>query len=501
MYQFSGKLKMFSIALIVLGALGIGLGFYNAPSTVEEAMEMVASSDHGDGHGAEASHGSASKEEHSSQSHTNENHSSEAHKSEDIHSESHNESVKDAHVTGGHANETAHGEHHDDAHAEHVFHQLQNRPWSAVYVALLFFLGISLLVLAFYAIQRVAQAGWSIVLFRVMEAITANLVPTSIIMLIIIALTATHFNHLFAWMGEGVFDKTSENFDPIVYGKRGWLNVPWWVIRSIFYLLVWNAYRMLIRKNSIKEDTANDGYKLYKRNYNMSVVFLFLFMITESMAVWDWIMGLDPHWFSTLFGWYVLATLLVSAITVIAFVTIYLRSKGYLPKVNDSHIHDLAKFMFGFSVFWTYLWFAQFMLIWYANIPEETTYFMARFNEYKLPFLSMLVMNFVFPILLLLNSDFKSIPWFVVIGGIVILTGHYVDVFVMIMPGTVGAQWSFGIPELGAFLFFLGIFIYTVFSAFAKANPIPKGNPFLEESEHFHYYNIEHRGEESEAHH
>jgi len=376
MYQFSGKLKMFSIALIILGALGIGLGFYNAPSTVEEAMEMVASSDHGDGHGAEASHGTASKEEHSSQTHTNKNHS-----------ESHHEVSKDTHAKGSHADETAHGDTHDDAHAEHVFHQLQNRPWSAVYVALLFFLGVSLLVLAFYASQRVAQAGWSIVLFRVMEAISANLLPVSIIMLLIIISSALHSNHLFTWMGEGVFDKTSENFDPIVYGKRGWLNVPWWVIRSVIYLLIWNAYRFLIRKNSIKEDTANDGYKTYKKNYNMSVVFLFLFMITESMAVWDWIMGLDPHWFSTLFGWYVLATLLVSAITMIAFVTIYLRSKGYLPKVNDSHIHDLAKFMFGFSVFWTYLWFAQFMLIWYADIPEETTYFVLRFTEYKTLFI------------------------------------------------------------------------------------------------------------------
>ena len=501
MYQFSGKLKMFSIALIVLGVLGIGIGFYNAPSTVEEAMEMVSSSDHGDGHGAEASHGSASNEEHSSESHTNENHSSGTHSTEDVHEENHDKVTKDLHQSEEHSVNEAHGGgSHDDAHAEHVFHQLQNRPWSAVYVALLFFLGISLLVLAFYAIQRVAQAGWSIVLFRVMEAITANLVPTSIIMLIIIALTATHFNHLFAWMGEGVFDKTSENFDPIVYGKRGWLNVPWWVIRSVFYLLVWNGYRMLIRKNSIKEDTVNDGYKLYKKNYNMSVVFLFLFMITESMAVWDWIMGLDPHWFSTLFGWYVLATLLVSAITVIAFVTIYLRSKGYLPKVNDSHIHDLAKFMFGFSVFWTYLWFAQFMLIWYADIPEETTYFVLRFTEYKTLFLSMLVMNFVFPILLLINSDFKSRPWFVVIGGIVILAGHYVDLFIMIMPGTVGGSWSFGIPEISATFFFLGIFIYTVFSAFAKADPIPKGNPFLHESEHFHYFNIEHHSEEDNQH-
>jgi hypothetical protein len=286
-----------------------------------------------------------------------------------------------------------------------------------------------------------------------------------------------------------------------VDGKSWWMNTTGWTIRGIIYLVLWNAYRFFIRKNSIAEDTANDGNKTYKKNYHASVIFLVIFMLTESMMSWDWIMGLDPHWFSTLFGWYVLASLLVSALTVIAFVTIYLRSKGALPSVNDSHIHDLAKFMFGFSVFWTYLWFSQFMLIWYADIPEETTYFVARFNEYKLPFLSMVVMNFVFPILLLINSDFKSIPWFVVMGGIVILAGHYVDFFVMIMPATVGDQWSFGIPELSSLLFFLGIFIYTVFSAFAKANPIPKGNPFLKESEHFHYFNIEHRGENSDNHH
>lgn len=471
MYQFSGKLKLASIILIVVGALGIGYGFWKAPSSVEEAKEIIAH---------QASHG----DDHHGDSH--------AEKKEDTHHES------NAHHSD---KKEAHGEHHDDKHAEHVFHQLQNKPWSAVYVSLFFFLGISLLVLAFYAAQRVAQSGWSIVLFRVMEAISANLIPTSIIMVLIIVASVLHMNHLFSWMTPGTFDPASPNYDAIVDGKSWWINVPGWTIRGVVYLLLWNAYRFFIRKSSKAEDTANDGYKTYKKNYNASVIFLVVFMITESMMTWDWIMGIDPHWFSTLFGWYVLASLLVSALTVTAFVTIYLRSKNALPGVNDSHIHDLAKFMFGFSVFWTYLWFAQFMLIWYANIPEETTYFMARFNEYKLPFLSMLVMNFVFPILLLINSDFKSIPWFVVIGGIVILAGHYVDVFVMVMPGTVGAQWSFGIPELGAFLFFLGIFIFTVFSSFARANPVPKGNPFLEESEHFHYYNIEHRGESEEDHH
>ncbi|MAD96337.1 MAG: quinol:cytochrome C oxidoreductase [Flavobacteriaceae bacterium] len=474
MYQFSKNLKLTAFGLIIVGLLGIGYGFYSAPSTVEEAKAMVA--DHGshdDGHGTATHSGDT-------------DHSTSA----VAHSE--NKEHKNDHASG----------HHDDAkHDQHLLDQLKNRPWSAFYVSLFFFLGISLLVLAFYAAQRVAKAGWSIVLFRVMEAITANIVPTSIIMLLVIILSVMHYNHLFVWMTEGTFTPGHENYDPIVDGKSWWINTPGWVIRGIVYLLLWNAYRWFIRKSSIAEDTANDGYKTHKLNYNVSVVFLVVFMLTESMAVWDWIMGIDPHWFSTLFGWYVLASLLVSALTIIAFVTIYLRSKGYLPNVNDSHIHDLAKFMFGFSVFWTYLWFAQFMLIWYANIPEEGTYFVARFTEYKLPFIAMVVMNFAFPVLLLINSDFKSKPWFVFIGGIVILAGHYIDVFIMVMPGTVGSHWGFGIPELGAVLFFTGIFIYTVFSSFAKANPVPEGNPMLKESQHFHYYNIEHTGESAADHH
>jgi len=498
MYQFSGKIKLFSLVLIILGALSIGWGFATVPDSPEEAMEIMSkrNADHHGGHGDAKGHDDhKTKETHHNEDKDHDK--SSEHKEEGSHDN--HDAKKDEHKDA-HAQDSHHAD-NGDHHAEHVFHQMQNRPWASFYVALLFFLGISLLVLAFYAAQRVAQSGWSIVLFRVMEAITANLVPTSIIMLIVIILTGMHYNHLFAWMGEGVFDKASPNFDPIVYGKKLWLNTPGWMIRGILYLIVWNFYRWFIRKNSIAEDTAKD-LKIFKRNYNASVIFLLLFMLTESMASWDWIMGLDPHWFSTLFGWYVLASLLVSALTIIAFVTIYLRSLGYLPRVNDSHIHDLAKFMFGFSVFWTYLWFAQFMLIWYADIPEETTYFALRFNEYKTLFLSMLVMNFAFPILLLLNSDFKSRPWFVLIGGIVILIGHYVDLYIMIMPGTVGGSWSFGIPEIGAALFFAGIFIYTVFNAFAKADPVAKGNPFLKESEHFHYYNIEHHsGSEEDNHH
>jgi Ni/Fe-hydrogenase subunit HybB-like protein len=202
---------------------------------------------------------------------------------------------------------------------------------------------------------------------------------------------------------------------------------------------------------------------------------------------WDWIMSVDPHWYSTLFGWYVFASFFVSGITVIAMTTLYLKSKGYLEQVNTSHIHDLAKFMFGISIFWTYLWFSQFMLIWYSNIPEEVTYFVTRIEHYKLPFFGMLALNFIFPLLILINTDFKRLTWVVVMAGTVILFGHYIDFFNMIMPATVGDQWFIGIPEIGALLFFLGLFIFVVFTTLTKAPLVAKGNPYIEESKHFHY--------------
>ena len=440
MYQFSGKIKLFSIILVVVGILGIGWGFATAPSTIEEAKEIMAKkAAHGD-HGHNDHGDAAHHDDHAKKDAHHDDHASAEHKDDASHDSIHkneNEHHADDHKKeGDHA--VAHGEHHGadqgDHHAEHVFHQLQNRPWASFYVALIFFLGITLLVLAFYAAQRVAQSGWSIVLFRVMEAITANLVPTSIIMLIMIILTGMHYNHLFVWMGEGVMDKTSPNFDPIVYGKKLWLNTPGWMIRSIIYLLGWNVYRWWIRRNSILEDQGS--IKVFKRNYNVSVIFLVFFMLTESMASWDWIMGLDPHWFSTLFGWYVLASLLVSALTVIAFVTIYLRSKGYLPKVNDSHIHDLAKFMFGFSVFWTYLWFAQFMLIWYANIPEETYWYDTRFvdNGWRTLSIVLLAGHLFIPFFLLMGRTLRRNKTVLSVSAVFILVTHWVDHYWLVMP-------------------------------------------------------------------
>ncbi|MFK5972168.1 MAG: quinol:cytochrome C oxidoreductase [Flavobacteriaceae bacterium] len=440
MYTFSNKLKIASIILMAIGALGIGYGFITMPGTVEEAKAMVVS--HNDGHGG-------------------------GHEANEAHA------VQDDHAV------VAEG--HDSAHDQHLLHQLQNKPWAALYVAAFFFFMIALGVLAFYAIQRASQAGWSPLLFRVMEGITAYLVPGGIIIFVILVLSVLHWNHLFIWMDADVVAH-----DKLLLAKSGYLNPTFFLVRAAIFIGGWIFYRERSRKLSLAQDEADDNANFVK-NFRWSAGFLVFYLITESIMSWDWIMSVDPHWFSTLFGWYVFASMIVCGITVIAMVTIYLKSEGYLEHVNDSHIHDLAKFMFGFSIFWTYLWFSQFMLIWYSNIPEEVTYFVTRIADYRLPFFGMVAMNFLFPVLLLMNSDYKRMNWFVIMAGIVILAGHYMDIFNMIMPSTVGDQWYIGIPEIGAILFFAGLFIFWVFRALSKAPLEPKRNPFIEESKNFHY--------------
>jgi len=218
----------------------------------------------------------------------------------------------------------------------------------------------------------------------------------------------------------------------------------------------------------------------------VSAGFLVFFAITSSMSAWDWIMSIDTHWFSTLFGWYVFSTIFVSALTALMMVVLYLKGKGYLPEVNKNHIHDIAKFMFAFSIFWTYLWFSQYMLIWYSNIPEEVTYYMMRFDQYKVLFFTMVALNFIFPITILMSRDAKRNRGFVFTAGIIILFGHWLDIFIMIMPGSVGGSGSVTLINIGTLLGFVGLFILVVFNTIKKAPLMIKNHPMFVESKHFH---------------
>lgn len=451
MYTFSNKLKTFSFLLIILGVIGMAYGFFTAPKTVEDVERILTEQHHDAGHGS--------------------------------HDEAHVASTEHG-AANAHADVAAHEEH--QKHLEHVLHQLQNKPWAAVYVACIFFMFISLGIFTFNQIQYAASAGWSPVLFRVMEGLSAYMLPGSIFLLILLVCSGMHLNHMFVWMADGITDPNSANYDAIIAGKAAYLNIPFFLIRAIVFLAGWNIFRIISRRNSIALDETGD-LTYYKKNFKLSAMYLVFFIVTESIMSWDWIMSIDAHWYSTLFGWYVFASFFVSGITVIALSTLYLKSRGFLDFVNTSHIHDLAKFMFGISIFWTYLWFSQFMLMWYSNIPEEVTYFIFRIKEYNLPFFGMVVLNFLLPVLLLINTDFKRLSWIIVMAGTCILVGHYLDFFNMIMPGTVGASWFIGVTEISAILFFAGLFIFTGFTALTKAPLLVKENPMLGESKHFHY--------------
>ncbi|MEY4333561.1 MAG: hypothetical protein RLZZ196_2304, partial [Bacteroidota bacterium] len=298
MYTFSSKLKTFSIVLMAVGLLGIGYGFYTAPKDIKEVEALLASESHGE-------HGVAKHEV------------VKAHEATVEHKEATTQHVEASHE------DAAHSEH--EAHLTHVLHQLQNKPWAALYVACIFFLLISMGTLAFYAIQQVAQAGWSPVLFRVMQGITSYLPVASVIFFLLLVLSGLHFNHLFVWLSEGVTDPKSVNYDEIIAGKSGYLNFPFWIIRAAIFLLGWNLYRYYSRKNCLAQDEAEDNLN-YKKNFKLSAGFLVFFIVSESIMSWDWIMSIDPHWFSTLFGWYVFASFFVSGITMIAMVTLYLKS-------------------------------------------------------------------------------------------------------------------------------------------------------------------------------
>ena len=483
MYTLSKRLKITAISLMILGAMGWVFSYTDSHHlTLEDVKAMLAEEDahHGVAHGNGGNHSQGNHASNEASHNQGEAHAAMIHSKHK--QEVHPTLTDDTHSQGGH-NGT---EHHEEAsqyeneHATHVLHQLHNRPYAALYVAAFFFMMISLGVLAFYGIQYAAQAGWSPVLFRVMEAITYYLLPGA---LIVLGVGLWAGDHIFIWMDPEVVAE-----DKLIQGKSSWLNKTWFAIRGLIFITGWSLYRYFSRKFSLAQDLADVNDKSnFKKNFRISAAFLVFYIYTESMMSWDWIMSVDPHWFSTLFGWYVFASMFVSGITVIALITIYLKAKGLMEFVNDSHLHDLAKFMFGISVFWTYLWFSQFMLIWYANIPEEVTYFVTRIEDYKLPFFGMLILNFIFPFLVLMNSDYKRVPWFIVMAGIVILIGHYIDVFNMIMPATVGDRWFIGLSELSAVALFLGLFLLVVFYALSKAPLLPKGNPFIKESEQFHY--------------
>ncbi|MDQ3193171.1 MAG: quinol:cytochrome C oxidoreductase [Bacteroidota bacterium] len=361
------------------------------------------------------------------------------------------------------------------------------RVWANLLANSLFFLGMGICATFYIALNYAAEAAWGVALKRVFEAVAAFL-PFGALALIIVLFAATmDWNHIYHWMAEGISTPGHENYDPIIAGKSAYLNKPFFWVRTLIYLGIWIAFMMVFRKRSLQEDKVG-GTEMHFKNIKIAAWFLVLFAITSSTSAWDWIMSIDPHWFSTLFGWYTFSGFWISGTIVIIMFTLYLKSKGYLEEVNDSHIHDMGKWMFAVSFLWTYLWFSQFMLIWYSNIPEEVTYFMNRIENYRFAFFGMFIINFIFPMLLLMSRDTKRNYKYLLVVGLIIFMGHWMDTYVMVMPGaTEGHAWEgFALYEFGILIGFIGLFVFVVQRALTKAPLMVKEHPYLAETINHH---------------
>jgi hypothetical protein len=380
---------------------------------------------------------------------------------------------------GGHHGAEEHG-------AEATEHAVTwyNRFIANLWLNNVYFTGISVIGVFFLAVQYVAYAGWSVPIKRVLEGLTGYL-PFGGVVMLVVFLIGQH--QLFHWTDPGVFNVESPNYDPVIAGKGDFLNIPFYLIRTVLYFAIWIGFAWWLRRESIAED-LNGGLEYYHRSIRISAIFLVLFGVTSSTSAWDWVMSIDVHWYSTMFGWYVFASWFVSGLAAITLTVVILKQNGYLPLVNANHLHDLGKFMFAFSIFWTYIWFSQFMLYWYANIPEEVVYYNERLgayeNHYTPVFFMNLIVNFAFPFLVLMTRDAKRQMIILKIVCVAILAGHWSDFYLMIMPGTLGAESGFGLIEIGAALVFLGVFLIALTRTLTRAALVPVNHPFLEESIH-----------------
>jgi len=367
-------------------------------------------------------------------------------------------------------------------HSDH--HQ---RTWSALLVNGFFFLGIGLGALFFYSLQNATETAWSVLVKRVYESIMGWIPVGAVVMIIVLAAGTFGLHHIYHWMDKTLYDPAHPNYDSIMAGKSAFLNKTFFWIRTLVYLATFIFAANWFRKKSLEMDglTGESLVRTHLLTYRRGALFLVFFAVFSSTLAWDWLMSIDAHWFSTLYGWYVFSGMWVSAMITGVILVLYLKRKGYLPQVNNSHIHDMGKWVFAVSFLWTYLYFSQFMLIWYANIPEEVTYFQDRIDHHPGLLWTIFFINFAAPMALLMSRDAKRNPRYLIGVGTVIFVGHWLDVNMMVMPGANGHHFhGISLLDVGMFVLFLGAFIRVVLGTLAKAPLTPVNHPYLEESVH-----------------
>lgn len=348
------------------------------------------------------------------------------------------------------------------------------RAWANLLLGNVYFLSISAVAAVFIAVQYLSKAGWPTLFRRIPEALCGYL-PAGAATAGLLCLGVEDLYH---WAHPG-------EHDAVLAAKHAFLNVPFFRVRTILYVLLWLVFaRALVRRSRAQDEDGNPAHTA--ANVALSAAFLAVFAATFSLASIDWIMSLEPHWYSALFPWYVFSGAFVHAVAAVTLLLILLRRRGFFPEANRHHFHDLGKYLFAFSVFWGYLWFSQYLLIWYSNIPEETAYFVTRSGAWNGVFWLNPAINLLLPFILLLSASAKKSPSRLLAACGVLFLGRWLDLYLMIMPPLLRHGPRLGWQEVLVFLGLGALFVLIFDRAFASAPPVPAKDPYLAESLHHH---------------
>ena len=359
------------------------------------------------------------------------------------------------------------------------------RFWGSLLQNSVYFLLVVNAAMFFICATTLAWGGWQMAFRRVSEAITTCVPVIGVIAGAILLSICFGSNHeLYHWT-----DTEHVKHDAVLTFKKGFLNKGFFAVVTVLTIVAWSLVGWKIRKMSRSLDNAplqtNEERKKYIwDNTVWAAIFMIVFALTVMSSIpWLWLMSIDAHWYSTMYSWYTFASTFVAGIALITLFVVYLKNNGYLELVNEEHLHDLGKFMFAFSIFWTYLWFSQFMLIWYANIPEETTYFKPRAQGiYSGIFWMMFIINFLAPLLLLMRRGAKRNYTTMTFLALLIIFGHWLDFFQMVFPAVSKEKVPMILYDFGVALGFVGVIMFVTGRSLSKAPLLAKNHPFVKES-------------------
>jgi hypothetical protein len=350
------------------------------------------------------------------------------------------------------------------------------RTWSNVLLNNMYFLTISIGAMLFYSIQFITGSAWSAMIQRIPLSMGAFIPPAMILMLLLYF----GLSQVYEWAIPGITET-----DKLIAHKAPFLNVTFYMVRIVIYFALWIPLVLMLRQYALQEDVEG-GETPYAKSKYYAKVFIFVAALFFSMAAIDWIMTLDAHWYSTLFGFRAMVTSMYFAVAVIVLVLFFLKKQGYFPGLGMAHRNDLARYLFRFSIVFGYLWFMQFLIIWYANIPELTVYYAPRFlGPYKFLFYAEILMNFAIPFVVLLSDDIGRKPVVMIAMSCLLVAGLWVSLYMQIMPANF-EQPVFGFIEIGMWLGYAGLFLLLAVMALSRTLLIPENHPMIKESMHHH---------------